>query len=79
MAIKYIFLAGLLLLGGCRTIAFEAQGRKITYTNYFFDTKLGSCDITFPDGAKVHLENLDTSSQALTVASKALDLVNKIP
>lgn len=62
---------------GCRTVTVDLpDGRKVNYVNVGFDTKIGRLVVVTPEGGRLELENLDGSSQALSVAGKALDLAN---
>lgn len=66
-----------MLLIGCRYTRFEdGNGKSITYINTMFDTKAGKITLESPEGSKVYIENLDSTSKALEVLSQTL---NKIP
>jgi hypothetical protein len=81
MKVFCIFVIGATLgLGGCRYMTYVGpDGRMFYYVNTGFDTKVGLVDVTTADGAKVHIENVDSSSKALEVADEALKIVNKAP
>lgn len=74
---KKLLLIPLLFLGlGCRYVEVELpNGNKVKYTNFLFDTKVGKMEIKAPTGETLTLENLDASSKAMDVATKALDKV----
>lgn len=70
-----IIILGLLAIAGCRSIHVDLpDGRKVDYLNVGFDTKIGVLEIETDNGSKLRLENVDSASQGMVVAGKALDL-----
>lgn len=77
---KKFLLIPLIILSGCRLIIYEApDNRKIYYYAGGINTKLGTLEIKTPDGRSLILKDLDSNSQAIDLATKALDLANKVP
>ena len=77
---KKIFLIPFFFLSGCRLVIYEAPDhRKIYYYAGGINTKLGTLEIKTPDGRSLILKDLDSNSQAIELATKALDLANKVP
>lgn len=74
----FILIGVMVASAGCRSITVQLPDRRITYTNFLFDTKVGSLKLTMPDGAVLQFDNLDSQSQALQTANNAINLANKV-
>lgn len=79
-----ILFTALVLLAGCKTVSYsvtrpDGTTERFDYLNAGFDVKAGKLDVQ-KDGQKVGvaIENLDSQSQALQVAGKALDALRAV-
>lgn len=66
----------LFVLSGCRMVEVQLpNGNTVRYMNFLFETKLNKMEIKAPSGETLTLEGLDAQTQAIQLASKALDKV----
>jgi hypothetical protein len=74
-----LMIAPLLILG-CRVVRYEDPiGRKVTITNFLFDTKIGKMTAKTPEGGEMTIENFDSQSKALDTLDHAIQKLPAVP
>lgn len=68
------------LIIGCRVVRYEDPiGRKVTITNFLFDTKIGKMTAKTPEGGEMTIENFDSQSKALDTLDHAIQKLPAAP
>lgn len=79
--VKLITLIAILMLPSCRCVTYaDTAGRRVTYTNVGFDTKIGTLTLKAPDGSTVQLQNYSSTDEAaLAVIGAAIAKIPAVP